>query len=1043
MGFSLSAKPPKPKPNKGKEKVVVRASGRGGSGNIRRTKVPKTPPSGADLAPTTSTTSGGGQIATSPTPTPLPDRGATPATASQLSNLGSTSNLSKAGSSGSASAYVDLGEAEDRIRAPAGREILTARQRRVFSGRGGAGNRHQLLADEAVYERVLLHEQGIVQAYKDERKEREGRSTGRGGHGNIKKKKSKSTLSDTSSTRTRSSVQSWGSIARKYRRAQGTSTTNSSLSLSPIPALQPLPSNDFATSLASSMIEKGIFERVDEEDETQVAGPSEDRTASTSKPFEEAVNMPQSTPIVEKDSTSAASINSSVSASPAPTPLPFFGAITSSESKPTAAGTTSPSSWLANRLKNTMGTKNTTRAVPPSPVLPSLGKTSIFSSSSGRRTDSPVSSDRQASSSDALALSRSSSSSSTPVINIVAAPSTTPTATSVLRPAASSEKNKGKEPSEEGVSTIRSRQNPLTASNRNVAVYAPQGPGYAASSSSHEDPIAMYSNNSYNTSSLRYLSRPDPYPHSRQYTGTLPSSKALMAQASTSAVLQPPPPMIQSADDATRHSRGMSSSSTSGSDVDVSRYDFPEAPPHAPRTVQREYNAAPLRLVSSPVENQAMMSRPTDSSGERTPTYNKPPSRAPVHPGAYQAALRAAIEEIPDGPPPLYQPRASRRIYSESMPEQDYSDPPTPTSYSPYRVASPMMRVPSRSHMDSSNASGRPNPSSPLSEVHTPGSTSSDRGYSDSRSEKAAYGMNRPGRRPSDPYQRILAAAARGTPPNHHTIPRRGSSSQMSQISQMSAQTLSPTPTGTTPSLISDQQSDYTLDTSSSDLRSRPTSQAFSTYTRGTNNSQSTWGASQATATAIDHHDTDFPPDNGHEDDSTYYASMLRDLDGYEQERSRSLKETLPAKGVRSPPAGKEPVRQMSGQQTLSPPMPQIPRHLMEKQKIHLSDFPLPPMTQPPPGRQLPTPPILQYGSPPSSTQRSLPPSMKTLPKTLPNPPRDAPPPVPHSLFPGGMGWDELNRPVPRKLSKMEKALLRRVEFGAVAASDIASIPLA
>jgi hypothetical protein len=53
------------------------------------------------------------------------------------------------------------------------------------------------LADEAVYERVLLHEQGIIQAYKEERKEIEGRSTGRGGHGNIKKKKSKSAFSDT------------------------------------------------------------------------------------------------------------------------------------------------------------------------------------------------------------------------------------------------------------------------------------------------------------------------------------------------------------------------------------------------------------------------------------------------------------------------------------------------------------------------------------------------------------------------------------------------------------------------------------------------------------------------------------------------------------------------------------------------------------------------------------------------------------------------------------------------------------------------------
>jgi hypothetical protein len=778
------------------------------------------------------------------------------------------------------------------------------------------------------------------------------------------------------------------------------------------------------------MIERGIFERVEEEDETQVAGPSGEGTASTSKSVDQAVHVPQPTIPEEKEMTSAASINSGVSAEPTHAPSPLFGSSGSNESKQMASPT-SPGNWLTNRLKGTM-TAKPTRVIPPSPALPSLGKTSIFSSTSSRRTDSPAS-ERQISSSDGLALSRSSSASSTPVINITAAPSTTPTATSALRLAGTSEKvpSKTTDTKEEGSSTLRARQNPLTASasNRNVAVYAPQGPGYAASSSSHDDPMAMYSarDHRYNPSSLPYLAQPDPYTLPEQHAGTIPSGKAKMAQASTSNAPQFPPQFV---DDPARHSREMSSSSTSGSDVDVSRYNFPDAPPHKPRTMQPEYNVANLRMAGTPAENQAMMSRSGDNSGERTPTYNKHPSRAPVHPGAYQAALRAAIEEIPDGPPPLYQPRASRRLYNESIPEQDYSDPPTPTSYSPYRVASPM-RVPSRSTMDSNNSASRPTPSSPLSEVYTPsGSSFSDRGYGENRNEKAAYGSSR-SRRPSDPYQRILAAAARGPPPGHNSLPRRGSSSQMS------AQTLSPTPTGNTPSLISDQQSDYAADASSSDQRSRPTSQAFSTYTRAT--SQSTWGASQATATAIDHHDTDFPPDNGHEDDSSYYASMLSDLDGYEQERSRTMKEALPAKGVRSTPAGKEPIRQMPSPQNLSPPMPQIPRHLLEKQKIHLSDFPLPPTR-----RELPTPPLLQqYGSSPSSTQRTLP-AMKSLPtKSLPSPPKEAPPPVPHSVFPGGMGWDELNRPIPRKLSKMEKALLRRVEFGTVAAADIASIPLA
>lgn len=41
-----------------------------------------------------------------------------------------------------------------------------------------------------MYERVLLHEQGIVQAYNEERKGFEARSSGRGGSGNIRKKRS-------------------------------------------------------------------------------------------------------------------------------------------------------------------------------------------------------------------------------------------------------------------------------------------------------------------------------------------------------------------------------------------------------------------------------------------------------------------------------------------------------------------------------------------------------------------------------------------------------------------------------------------------------------------------------------------------------------------------------------------------------------------------------------------------------------------------------------------------------------------------------------
>jgi hypothetical protein len=68
--------------------------------------------------------------------------------------------------------------------------VLSHPWQKIYSGRGGAGNAHKLLADDSVYERVLLHEQGIVQSYKEEHKSKEAKSTGRGGHGNIHKKKS-------------------------------------------------------------------------------------------------------------------------------------------------------------------------------------------------------------------------------------------------------------------------------------------------------------------------------------------------------------------------------------------------------------------------------------------------------------------------------------------------------------------------------------------------------------------------------------------------------------------------------------------------------------------------------------------------------------------------------------------------------------------------------------------------------------------------------------------------------------------------------------
>ncbi|KAG8802932.1 hypothetical protein FRC19_010010 [Serendipita sp. 401] len=583
------------------------------------------------------------------------------------------------------------------------------------------------------------------------------------------------------------------------------------------------------------------------------------------------------------------------------------------------------------------------------------------------------------------------------------------------------------------------------------------------------------------------------------------------------------------------HSRQMSSSSTSGSDLDLSRYSFPDAPGHPPVMTgfngKRKEHIEPLQVIvesmgspsgsveglmvrrgSEPVMrselhghshnltsnmnnnsnyiNNNALPPPPLASLPLPVLVSKSAGRAPIQPGAYQAGLRAVMDEatvIPDGTPPPYQPRASTRRYTDpsvpdSPPTEDM-DPLTPTSYgygtptvagSPTVVASPAYRVTSPhrptmvvnnqqvSRLDTSpNTLRRPSakgpvPSSPLSEVFIPdngmgeGSSPVEQYYpTDPKAEKMqqmngggekmhhGVGHQRTGsnRRPSDPYQRILAAAAVSKSNNPTPTPsRRGSSSQV--------QGLSPPLSGGFSSSGSADAFDE------NDVRSRPPSQAFSTYTRGTR--FSTWGGSQATATAVDHHDNDFP--NGlEEDDGVFYTSVLGDFDRYDQqEKNKSVKEHLMAKEnnmLTSPPAhplpstppltppstrntrssslGKDPSWQ--SRYSPSPPVPPMPKHLLaavkQQQQIFAQQQQQLQQQQQatlgrstPLGRQLPTPPV---GPPP------LPPMMH------------------HPHFPGGMGWDELHRPVPRKLSKMEKALLRRVEFGAVGAADIAAIPLA
>jgi hypothetical protein len=800
------------------------------------------------------------------------------------------------------------------------------------------------------------------------------------------------------STRTRSSGRSFGSITRRHRHNNGTSTATSDLSLSPIPSLAALPSNDFGSSLASSILEKGVFERVVEEDESQFAGPSASSHV-TSNGIEEGKSaelgghqQPPVKVVITSDVgtvTSAGASSSSAQTRPPPPRSPA--------SKPISPSAIASGSWIANQMQEPVFSGGLYRSS-PSPNSSPYSLNSPTSSLIGRSVSVPLA---MSPTSD---VDGSQASDSSPRLrDMPISPGTTTTHPLAIRKAGSANalNMAHQEMADDRRSTSRKGSLSSNHNYRNISIYSPLGS--TSPTTVRDDPMALYAAYSADPSFLPYLKPPSP---------TTPTPQVRSHQPPPSRAVLASPPAIKSLDlpkaralSATGHSREMSSSSTSGSDLDLTRYNFPEAPGHQSTVLPRDIEPASLHMIVERKNDRAMLSRfppeprqalppqPTSMS----PSPPRTTSRAPVLPGAYQAALRSTMEvDVPDGPPPLYQPRASRRYHTELPQDQDYPEPSTPTS--PLRVASPAAKGVTRL-LDTSNATLRPSlrqpvQASPLSETYSPveGSPTDKHSPEVRSTEKANYAPQRSGtgRRPSDPYHRLLSAAAKASTPPPPTS-RRGSSS----YSQSQG--------GLSPHSVDSYDPPY--EHSSSDPRSRPPSQAFSTYTRGTRHS--TWGASQATATAVDHHEYDFPQED---DDGMFYTSMLADLDGCENERARIFKEALLAKGLKSS-TGKEPQRTHAFP---SPPMPQMPRHLSYTKHQVFSE----PALSRSPSRQLPTPPLG-----PSAT----------------------PTPGPaHPYFPGGMGWDELNRAAPRKLSRMEKALLRRVEFGPnITATDVASIPLA
>jgi hypothetical protein len=814
------------------------------------------------------------------------------------------------------------------------------------------------------------------------------------------------------SNRTRSSGRSWGSVTRRYRHTAattaattvGTSTMVSDISLSPIPSLATLPNNDFGSSLASSILEKGVFESVEEEDEAQFTGPSasshgveETKSTELGDPRRPPIKVMVTSDIGMVSSASPVPTASSSNAQVRPQPQ------RSPASKPISPSAIASGSWIANRMQEPTlnGLYRSAPTPTPSPNPSYYSSNSSAPSQIGRAVSVPLTRAPTSNLDGSQA-----SDSSPPPRHLTMSPGTTPTQPLAIRKTGSANAliMTHQEMADDPRSTGRGGPLSSNQNNRHVSIYSPSGP--ESSATVRGDPMELYAAYSTDPSFLPYLTPPSPSaptPHARSHPS--PPTRALPASPPTSKMLNLPKALS-----ATQHSRQMSSSSTSESDLDVSRYKFPEAPGQQPTVLPREIHPASLDMIVEGENGGPMPSRsppehrkapPHPHQQQPTPMSSSPPrtaSRAPVLPGAYQATLRSAMEaDVPDGPPPLYQPRASRRYHTDLSQDQDYPEPSLPTSYSPLRVASPSSKGMTRL-LDTSSATLRPGqrtaPASPLSETYSPADGSPTEKYPPEvrPTEKAHYAAQRSGtgRRPSDPYHRLLSAAAKVSPPPP-SMSRRGSSSYLQGQGLSPHSAMSPHSDGF------DSSNEY----SSSDPRSRPPSQTFSTYTRGTRHS--TWGASQATATAVDHHEFDFPQED---DDGMYYTSMLADLDGSENERGRIFKEAVSARGPRAS-TGKEPQRMHTFP---SPPMPQIPRNLAFTKHQVLSE----PALSRSPSRQLPTPPL-------------------------------GPTPGPaHPYFPGGMGWDELDRPIPRKLSRMEKALLRRVEFGPnITAADVAAIPLA
>lgn len=575
------------------------------------------------------------------------------------------------------------------------------------------------------------------------------------------------------------------------------------------------------------------------------------------------------------------------------------------------------------------------------------------------------------------------------------------------------------------------------------------------------------------------------------------------------------------------HSRQYSETTEDEGSVDVSKFNFPDAPSGRPLHFPTPPSSS---LRSKPV------AVPVDASGKGRQTHSPQHSqdgtgRAPIQPGAY------GIARSPSG---STNAASAVRIGTSRTPPPSYRPPSPPGRFDPQALALPspqqlqhpaMQRQRTREFVERQAADAHdrtqtptppdsntttPQPGSPMfrNKLLRPNPRTLGNAEAEANPDPTSrtYNARSPVPRAGSRLGVITDMSQRGSgDESSQEQESHSSSSNSGRNASRDAALLTPT------SSIAQSPDAGPYDLSGVDIPdSRLWNRRFSRYDDGHSvGSDHTMVASSAianyqlnggevshvSASGLDHHGRDFPTlvEHSDEDDGAYYSSVLGDLE-YEDEKGKGWpgKEKAASKPRTHDASYQDNLRQQNAPPKVSYHYPQAtsPGNLrsrngpspLSKQldrdavEPH-SQTKLGGATSPPPrpssrlrnvappssmmasvGKPMrpSSPPMLrtQAPTPPLSMSRSSSSASSAIassissrlfagsptPTQVPTINLNTPPPVSAPLMSQGTefwAWDELNRAVPRKLSRMEKALLRKVEFGALAAKDISSIPLA